>query len=258
MCVFLQISCKYSNDILAHWEREQKSLISDKKLKRPDLQAAIRLCGLSASMSAKNLRIVCVSLRKHKLPSCQAEVDLLLKDAYNQPISGALNDCKCVIHLPEYPLVYIFIIAILSGPGFRSPQQRKLRLLEKLDPILKKAMGTDIIKAGNYKWSESMTPELTQTIVACVLKWQEKDQLPPWGYKISNEVDMANWTARRVAGLRWVESSEAKQFAKLVYQTYAQIFGDVTKNQGTVLFEMLIDIDFPLHVHSPLAQLAAH
>ena len=82
---------KYSNDILAQWER-QNSVVTSKTLKRKELQGAVKMCGLSpAKLSVTHLRILLTSLRQHQLPTCAKTVDFALVNTYGENISGTYS-----------------------------------------------------------------------------------------------------------------------------------------------------------------------
>ena len=85
-CVHLII---YFVQILARWERIEKSSVSSKGLKRAQLEALVKMCGLSpAGISVVNLRRYLESLRRHKLPNCDMMVIKILTEKYQEDLGG--------------------------------------------------------------------------------------------------------------------------------------------------------------------------
>ena len=190
---------KYSNAVIAHWEKQNKASISDTKHKSKTLRDAITLCGISSSKkSVMTLRIYLQSLKKVQLPTCKDEVNLMLKEKYNLQTGGALvtNDILLIM--------IILFICFFAGPGLRSPQQRSESLLKFLDHTLAQQLGHNTIGAhtGDYKWGDHLQTQLTTAISAYLAIWVI--QKPPFGYDTNNVTHMELWKVRRRAGLLWV------------------------------------------------------
>ena len=100
-----------------------------------------------------------------------------------------------------------------------------------LYPELKKQLGQNTIAAdaGDYKWHDSMTTQLTDAINTEVGAWVGDD--PPFGYDTKVDAHMELWQVRRRAGLLWAKSIKVIGFCKYVYQTYSTIFSTVIENQ---------------------------
>jgi len=96
-------------------------------------------------------------------------------------------------------------------------------LLEKLDTQLSSALGKKTLKAGDFTWRADMFGNLIERINADIAKWVTCD-IVPYRYDKDNVEDMQLWNARRKAGLEWVKSVAAHQFAKSLYQRYCEIF----------------------------------
>ena len=80
----------FSNDILEEWERENKTLVSSKTLKAPDMAKLLKMCGLGCSKAnVRTRRAMLASCRRHKLPvDNQMVIDSLVNE-HNQRISGS-------------------------------------------------------------------------------------------------------------------------------------------------------------------------
>ena len=87
--VYVQAN-KVSSTILQQWERENAVLVTSKTLKAPQLDKAIRMCGLGTSnLTNPKRRILLASLRTHELPREPVKVNDELVKKYNLPISGS-------------------------------------------------------------------------------------------------------------------------------------------------------------------------
>lgn len=87
--LFEQQDCKYSSDIIASWEANHKSLVSDRHHKRPALESAVKMCGLSTTgLNIPKMRALLVSLKTNKLPVSAGEVGHLLTNKHGQAIGG--------------------------------------------------------------------------------------------------------------------------------------------------------------------------
>lgn len=84
-----------------------------------------------------------------------------------------------------------------------------------------------------------MKADLTIAIAKYLEKWVTK--APPFGYNSHNPTDMQLWSKRRELGFQWTQSSSGFQFAKTVYQTYAEIFSSVTKDQSRSTFHKCLE-----------------
>ena len=77
--VYLQANT-FSSYVLAKYEEEQQVLLTSKIIRKPQLAAALRLCGLAPSkMVIAKLRAVAASLRRIDLPTNPAEVQRKLE-----------------------------------------------------------------------------------------------------------------------------------------------------------------------------------
>lgn len=120
----------------------------------------------------------------------------------------------------------------INFAGLRSSQQRSWKLLQKLDPELGAQLGVKKFKTGDYEWSEEMLAALVTKMQSDITPWVPAQTLPPYGYDTKSAEDMTLWSVRRQAGLSWVKSDTAIEFAKSVYKQYASIFAATTKKQG--------------------------
>ena len=176
---------------------------TDKKLKSKTLQGLVQLCGLSASgMGVRKLKILLKSLRQHRLPRCAKSVTIELVNTHKlKP----------------------------GGDGFRSAQQRAFRLLTLMDPTLGEALGKkEQIKTGDYVWCEDKRVSLAGMIRARLDKWVRAR--PPFGYNEAKAKDMWFWETLRNAGLKWANSTDAIDFAIVVYKLYAVAFSEAIDN----------------------------
>ena len=107
--------------------------------------------------------------------------------------------------------------------GLRSPQQRALTLLEKLDTQLSSALGKKTLKTGDFTWRADMFGNLIERINTDIAKWVTCGILP-YRYDKDNVEDMQLWNARRKVGLEWVKSAAAHKFAKSLYQRHCEVF----------------------------------
>ena len=138
-----------------------------------------------------------------------------------------------------FPAFSSVTLMYILGPGRRSSQQRALALLHILDPTLKGDMGTARLETGDYKWRDDMEPDLVKTIKATLAKWVTAT--PTFAYDTSKSSDLTLWKIRRENGLKWAHSSQGCEFAKIVYRTYADIFEDVTQDQGRSAFHRCLE-----------------
>ena len=118
----------------------------------------------------------------------------------------------------------------IAGSGFNSPQQRALRLLEKLDPTLCSTLPRKQFATGDYSWKDELMPSLVDEITVRVATWVVGE--PTWGYDEDDADDMALWKKRRKVILLWVKSAEMYKFAEWLYKQYAAMFEEATTNQG--------------------------
>lgn len=128
--------------------------------------------------------------------------------------------------------------------GLRSSQQKALKLLEMMDPSIRQHLGTKAIETGDYKWREDMRPGLSEAITKRIDEWATKMHEPPFRYNPKKESDMALWKVRRQAGMLWVKSEPAADFAKHVYNVYADIFSALIKDQGQNQFVKVLESFF--------------
>ena len=98
-------------------------------------------------------------------------------------------------------------------------------------------MGTARLETGDYKWRDDMESDLSKTIESECAIWVTAT--PPASYDTydtSKSADLAFWKVRRENGLKWTYSSQGCEFAKTVYRAYADIFANVTEDQGRSTF----------------------
>ena len=200
-----QDSVGFCNDVIQQWETHNKSSCTDKQHKSDVLKELVRACGLSSNLSVPKLRALLVSLKKQHLPICPKQIDLMLTERGES----------------------------IAGPGRRSTQQRKMLLLELMDPSLKNKMGTNTIKTGDYKWRDELADDLLQAVSAYLEKWVSKSEEPPFNYYHEPKY---LWLRRRQAGLEWVQSPQGRAFAKEVYQAYATAFESATEGTARSAF----------------------
>ena len=211
--IFVPAQAQDTRDIIQRWEAKNNTLITDKKHKSPVLKTLVRACGLNTNLSVPRLRSLLICLKNKPLPVCPKQVDLML-------ISRGES---------------------VTGPGRRSTQQRKLLLLELIDPNLKTQMGTNIIETGDFQWGDHLVEDLNEAVTKNLTKWVPLLSEPPFLY---DSTTTYLWERRRQAGLTWVESSQGHAFVKEVYKCYASVFSTVTKDCARSAFTSALELFF--------------
>lgn len=204
------IFCSQSTTIIQRWEARSKSSCTDKRHKAPVLKALLRECGLSTNLSVKRLRAVLASLKRIPVPTCPKQVDSML-------ISRGEK---------------------VSGPGRASQQQRRMILLELMDPNLKKQLGKSTIETGDYNWGEHLSEDLYESVIKYLNKCVPLTHELPFGYDTTTT---HLWGRRRQAGLTWAQSTQGRSFAQEVYKTYVTVFASVTKDCAESAFTQALE-----------------
>ena len=194
-----------STTIIQRWESKHKRSCTDKVHKAAALKTLISACGLSTNLSVARMRIMLASLKRIPLPTCPRQVDQMLIARGEK----------------------------VTGPGRTSQQQRKLILLELMQPDLKKQLGTNTIDTGDYKWGDHLAEDLSKSVAKYLQEWVPLATELPHGY---DEATMHLWQRRRQTGLTWAQSSQGRGFEKEVYKTYASVFATVTKDCAASAF----------------------
>ena len=195
-----------STEIIARWEEENKSSCQDTKHKAEVLKKLLKQCGFSSKLSVKKARTVLASLNTHKVPFCSDQVDEMLKTRGEK----------------------------ISGPGRSSKQQRKMILLELLDPSLKNKLGTTVLKTGNYQWTDRFTDDILTAVVQYLTKWVNGPTELSFNYQYTKTAWL--WKRRRQAGFEWVKSLPGRTYIKEVYKIYAAVFESVVTGIGRNTF----------------------
>ena len=208
--IFDTTFCSQSTAIIQRWEARNKSSCTDKRHKAAALKSLLRECGFSTQLSVVRLRTVLTCLKRIPVPTCPKKVDSML-------ISRGEK---------------------VSGPGRNSQQQRRMILLELMDPSLKKKLGKSTIETGDYNWSDHLSEDLYQSVVRYLSKWVPLEHELPIGYDTTT---MHLWRRRRQSGLTWAQSSQGRSFAQEVYKTYAAVFAEVTKDCAESAFAQALE-----------------
>ena len=103
-----------------------------------------------------------------------------------------------------------------------------------MDPSVRKLLGIKQIETGDYKWRDSMRPELSSAIAKRLDKWVTKK--PPYCYDPKKASDMDLWKTRHKSAMIWVKSDEAINFGKQMYNVYSTIFSSLIKDKGNIFY----------------------